>query len=373
MKIALIVPGGVDRSGEYRVIPALLALIRRLSEHHFVHVFALFQEPQPASWDLAGARIHNIGAGHVRLRTVRAIRAEHRAAPFQLVHSIWAGVCGFTAVCAGHLLGIPSLVHLTGGEVMRLPEIAYGGRTRWRGRVQEALVLRSATALTATSDPLVQTVGQLGYPAQRVPLGVDHGYWVPRQPVRRNPDEPARLIHVGSLNRVKDQPTLLRALAVLAKSGMAFHMDVVGDDTLGGEVQSLARALGLAEQVRFHGFLRQQELLPLVAAAHIMLMASRHEAGPFAMLEAAALGVPTIGTAVGHIAEWAPHGAVAVPVGDWAALGSAIQGVLADEDRRLRLARNAYDRALREDADYTARRFEALYEELTAELDRSPP
>ena len=27
MRIALVVPGGVDRSGEYRVIPALLALI----------------------------------------------------------------------------------------------------------------------------------------------------------------------------------------------------------------------------------------------------------------------------------------------------------------------------------------------------------
>jgi hypothetical protein len=36
MRIALVVPGGVDRSGENRVIPVLLALISRLSVHHDV-------------------------------------------------------------------------------------------------------------------------------------------------------------------------------------------------------------------------------------------------------------------------------------------------------------------------------------------------
>ena len=46
VKIALIVPGGVDRSGEVRVIPALLALIRRLAVTHELHVFATHQEPQ---------------------------------------------------------------------------------------------------------------------------------------------------------------------------------------------------------------------------------------------------------------------------------------------------------------------------------------
>jgi hypothetical protein len=31
LKVALVVPGGVDRSGDYRVIPVLLALIERLA------------------------------------------------------------------------------------------------------------------------------------------------------------------------------------------------------------------------------------------------------------------------------------------------------------------------------------------------------
>ena len=50
--------------------------------------------------------------------------------------------------------------------------------------------------------------------------------------------------------------------------------------------------------------------------AHVSVISSRHEAGPVVALEAAAVGVPTVGTAVGHIAEWAPDAALAVPVGD---------------------------------------------------------
>ena len=362
MKLAMIVPGGVDRTGEYRVIPALLALIRRLAANHSVHVFALRQEPQRASWDLAGARIHNIGA-HARLQTLQAIYAEHRVSRFDLVHSIWSGACGLIAAMAGRLLRIPSLVHVAGGEPVSLPDIGYGGRLTWRGRLQETLSLRGATTLTAASAPLVQTLADLGFTAERVPLGVDLGSWPPREPVRREPGEPAKLVQVASLNRVKDQPTLLRALAVLDESNIPFHLEIVGDDTLHGEVQALAGSLGLARSVSFLGFRRQLELRPIVANAHLMVMSSRHEAGPLAMLEAAVLGVPTVGTAVGHIAEWAPDAAVCVPVADGARLGEALRTVLLDEDLRMRISREAFRRATRENADYTASRFEALYAE----------
>jgi glycosyltransferase involved in cell wall biosynthesis len=91
------------------------------------------------------------------------------------------------------------------------------------------------------------------------------------------------------------------------------------------------------------------------------VLSSRHETGPLVALEAAVAGVPTVGTMVGHIAEWAPDAAVAVPVGDWARLSTAIRQLLEDEDLRFRIAHEALERAVREDADYTAERFSALY------------
>lgn len=367
MKIAFVIPGGVGRSGEYQVIPVLLALFARLSLRNEVHVFALEQEAQPASWDLVGARIHNIGRGpgHMRLRAIRAICAEHRVSAFHLVHSIWSGTPGLVAVIAARMLHLPSLIHVAGGELVRLADIGYGGRLSWKGRLREAAVLRSATVVTAASAAMIAALEQIGIAAKRLPLGVDLEVWTPRNPVPRDPGQSARLIHVASLNRVKDQSTLLRALAALAQTGVEFQLDVVGEDTLQGEIQALAIRLGLSSRVRFHGFLTQRQLYPVMQQAHLMIHSSRHEAGPLALLEAGAAGVPTVGTSVGHIAEWAPHAAVAVPVGDWVALARATAELLGNEDLRLRIAREALRRATCEDADYTARAFEAIYSSLT--------
>ena len=94
-------------------------------------------------------------------------------------------------------------------------------------------------------------------------------------------------------------------------------------------------------------------------------MSSHHETGPLVVLEAAVAGVPTVGTCVGHIAEWAPKAAIAVPVADPGALARAIALVLADEELRLRLAREAAKLATLEDADHTARAFEDIYARLS--------
>ena len=187
MKIALVVPGGVDRSGEYRVIPALLALIERLASRDDVHVFALWQETEPQSWDLAGARIHNVGAPRTLFRAVRAIIAEHRLSPFSVVQSIWSGAPGFVAVAAGIILGLPRLVHVAGGELVALPDIGYGGRRKWQGRLRESIVLRAATIVTAASGPMIEMLARLGISAQRVPLGVDLKVWPLREPAARIP------------------------------------------------------------------------------------------------------------------------------------------------------------------------------------------
>jgi glycosyltransferase involved in cell wall biosynthesis len=156
----------------------------------------------------------------------------------------------------------------------------------------------------------------------------------------------------------------LAALARVAQSGLRFHLDIVGEDTLHGEIQALAQRLSLTGNVTFHGFLPQSGVRILVEASHLMIITSRHEAGPLAVLEAAVVGVPTVGTAVGHIAEWSPRAARSVPVGDSEALAQAICELLRDESLRLDIARAAFDLARREDADFTAQTFQALYSSL---------
>jgi len=373
-KLALVVPGGVHGSGTQDVIPAVLALVERLAARHELHVFALFQQPEPARWALRGAQVHAVG-GRARAapwRALAAIAAEHRRAPFELVQSLWAGPCGMTAVLAARLLSLPAAVHVAGGELAALRDIGYGGLLTWRGRLRERWVLRRADAVTAASATILTQIATQGVTGRRLPLGVDLRAWPPRAPRPRRAGEPLRLLHLASLNRVKDQATLLRAVARAAAAGLPLRLDVIGIDTLGGAVQAQARALSLDDGlVRFHGFLPQAGCRSWMVQADLLVMASRHEAGPLALLEAAVAGVPGVGTAVGHFAEWAEQGAaLAVPAGDDEALARGILRLGADEPLRLALARRAQALACAEDADHTAAAFEALHAELLAGRSR---
>jgi glycosyltransferase involved in cell wall biosynthesis len=343
------------------VIPALLWLIERLARAHDVRVFALRQEPRPAQWPLHGATIENVGQPCAVLRALAAIRRQHARTPFDLVHAFWGGACALAGVAAARSLRIPSLVHLAGGELVALREIGYGGRLRLHRRAIDWWPLRNTNIITAASEPIIVQAAALGFSARRVPLGVDLDAWPALPPRARNLNAPARLIQVASLNRVKDQHTLLGAMERLAARHVEFHLDVVGEDTLNGEIQRLTARLGLAARVKFHGFLTQRQLRPLVEAAHLNVVSSRHEAGPLVVLEAAVASVPTVGTLVGHIAEWAPHAALGVPVGDAALMAAAIARLLENDAARLAMAFAANKCALEEDAEFTARRFAEAY------------
>lgn len=365
MKVALVLPGGVDRTGTERVIPILLALMERLARAHEVHVFALQQEPAPCRYSLAGATIHCTGWGRgASLRALGAVQQEHGRGRFDLVHAVFGGVAPAAALSARRC-GVPLLVHLAGGELTDLPGIAYGG---WRGPVRR-WVLRTALAraarITVPSAPMAERARSLGIPSEVLTYGIDLGHWTAVAPRPRDPAAPARLLFVGSLNRVKDPETLLATAAALRDGGVDFRLRIVGTDVRGGEVHRLAARLGLEDRVTFDDFLTQRELRPVMREADLLLVTSRHEAGPVVAMEAAMCGVPVAGSAVGHLREWAPDGAATVPPGDPAALAHAVRALLADDERRMAMARAAQERARAVDADHAAARVLQLYREMT--------
>jgi glycosyltransferase involved in cell wall biosynthesis len=366
VKIGLVVPGGVDRSGRERVIPVLLWLVERLAARHEVVVFALGQEEEPDEWPLLGARVVDLGRAPRRAfpglgvlaRATQLWRALRKHGPFDVVHAFWASPCGFLAIAAAPRR-TPVVVSLAGGELAAIPEIGYGCSLVARERRKARFALRHAAAVTAASTPILRAAAVAGFEAELIPLGVEAGGFLPR--ALRAGDGPTRLLHVGSLNRVKDQATLLRAFALARGRVPGLLLDVAGEDTLGGEVQALAVNLGLGLSVTFHGWLPTDEVRRLFAYADVLVVSSRHEAGPVALVEAAACGVPTVGTAVGHVAEGDGVRSLAVPIGDVDALAEAIVTLSTDAGMRHRMGDAALAWARENDADRTAARFEDLY------------
>ena len=367
MKIGLIVPGGVDRSGRILVIPVLLALIERLASRHEVVVVSLDPNALPSEYELLGARVVNLGLIKARTRlswaavTLRKLMSALRAAGsgFDLLHAFWVFPQGSLAVAAGSLLRMPVVVSIGGGELVWLPTIRYGGVRTLRSRITMSATLRTATAVSAPSTHVVRSATRIRPDIQWLPTGVDTTIF--RGSVKRTCGEPWRLVHVAGLNEVKNQETLLRAVQQVADVCPHIVLDCIGVDALNGRVQELARNLGIADRVRFHGVLTIDEIVPFYQKAHLFVQSSLHESMGAAVLEASAAGVPTIGTNVGIIAEMAPRAAVAVPVSDPGALAKGIVELLENSGRREALALAAQDFARTYSADWTAAQFEELY------------
>jgi glycosyltransferase involved in cell wall biosynthesis len=367
MKIGLIVPGGVDRSGRILVIPVLLALIERLASRHEVVVVSLDPNALPSEYELLGARVVNLGLIKARTRlswaavTLRKLMSALRAAGsgFDLLHAFWVFPQGSLAVAAGSLLRMPVVVSIGGGELVWLPTIRYGGMRTLRSRITMSATLRTATAVSAPSTHVVRSATGIRPDIQWLPTGVDTTIF--RGSVKRTCGEPWRLVHVAGLNEVKNQETLLRAFQQVADVCPHTVLDCIGVDALDGRVQELARNLGIADRVRFHGVLTIDEIVPFYHKAHLFVQSSLHESMGAAVLEASAAGVPTVGTNVGIVAEMAPRAAVAVPVSDAGALAKNIVELLENSRRREALALAAQDFARTYSADWTAAQFEELY------------
>jgi glycosyltransferase involved in cell wall biosynthesis len=370
MKIGLIVPGGVDRSGRIFVIPVLLALIERLASRHEVVVVSLDPNTKPSEYELLGARVVNLGLMRGRTRLSRAavalgkLMSALRAAGggFDVLHAFWVLPQGTLAVAAGSLSRVPVVVSIGGGELVWLPTIHYGGMRTLLSRITMSATLRIASAVSAPSMYVMRSATAIRPDIQWVPTGVDTTIF--RGPIKRTCGAPWRLVHVAGLNEVKNQEMLLRAVQQVADVYPHIVLDCIGVDALNGRIQALARYLGIADIVRFHGVLTVDEIVPFYQKAHLFVQSSLHESMGAAVLEASAAGVPTVGTNVGIVAEMAPRAAVAVPVGDAGALAKAIVELLENSPRRESLALAAQDFARAYSADWTVAQFDELYRRL---------
>ncbi|MCK6538061.1 MAG: glycosyltransferase family 4 protein [Polyangiaceae bacterium] len=107
-------------------------------------------------------------------------------------------------------------------------------------------------------------------------------------------DTTCLIVIVGRLVRSKRVDVALRSAALVPKANVV----VIGD---GPEAAELA-----AEHpgVRFVGLVPRDQALTWIAAADLVLSASRSEGAPTVIREARALGVPVVSTAAGDLTRW---------------------------------------------------------------------
>lgn len=257
-----------------------------------------------------------------------------------LIHAHF-GPDGVLALPLARRLGVPLVTTLHGYEVNRSPgRMLASGRLSWlRYVLRRKRLMTEGQLFLAVSEALRRQAIARGYPAERTIthyLGVDLDRFAPGEA-----PEPGLVLHVGRLVGKKGTAVLLDALAQVAKARLA----IIGDGPMRPKLERRAASLGLGERVRFLGALPPDEVAGwmrrawLLAAPSVTARDGDAEGLPTVIVEAAACGLPAIGTDHAGIPEAIADGdtGFVVPERDAPALASRISTLLKDAGLRERM------------------------------------
>ena len=180
-------------------------------------------------------------------------------------------------------------------------------RTLGRGlaRVFTRSQCRAVAALVAPSEPMRAVLLEYGVttPIHVIPTGLSAHQFEPGNGARFRaaqelPPHRPLMLYIGRVAHEKNIEFLLRVFAQVRTRVPDALFVIAGEGPARESLRALASRLGLAQDVRFVGYLdRNTELLDCYAAADVFVFASRTETQGLVLLEAMAEGAPVVSTA----------------------------------------------------------------------------
>jgi colanic acid/amylovoran biosynthesis glycosyltransferase len=119
---------------------------------------------------------------------------------------------------------------------------------------------------------------------------------------------PFRIVMVARLAAEKGQFVLLDSLAELRQRGYDVVVDLVGSGPARAELERQVHDRRIGEFVTFHGAKSPAAVVTLLESADVFCLPSFAEGLPVSIMEAMAIGVPVIATAINGTPELVEHG-----------------------------------------------------------------
>ncbi|MGE5596211.1 MAG: glycosyltransferase family 4 protein [Hyphomicrobiales bacterium] len=214
----------------------------------------------------------------------------------------------------------------------RLPH-RYRTHRRWYYRSLAQLARRADRVIVPSRAVAGDVVRHLGYPPERIRVVPE----APRSGFERAapPEvatlckglgvEPGYLLCVGTAEPGKRAVDAIRALQVLREKGERFQLVIAGNDgPLSEPLEREARRLGVGDDVRFAGYIADEELSALYSGALALVFPSLYEGFGLPPLEAMACGTPVISARAPAMDDVLRDAALFVPLRDPAAIACAV-------------------------------------------------
>ena len=245
----------------------------------------------------------------------------------------------YVAVGEGRRRGIPAVLRPEGAGATG--DIAWQG---W-GRGGRAIARRCkrADAFVAISEAVRRELIEAGYDASRI-VDLPNGVPVPGEPWSPRPGwaESPLAVFIGRLSPPeKGLHALVDAWPIVRRSFSAARLTLIGEGPERPALGLRIQELGLSDSIRLPGSSPSPGVQ--LAAADLFVLPSREEGMSIALLEAMALGIPTVATAIpGNLKLIADglHGRLAPP-DDPEALARAIVAQWSDPDSSATMGRAA--------------------------------
>jgi glycosyltransferase involved in cell wall biosynthesis len=304
------------------------------------------------------------------LRALFQLWRVFRKGRFDVVHSIMPKA-GLLAMLAARLAGVPHRVHTFTGQVWAARSGLSAILLRWLDRVLAV----NATQLLSDSHSQRRFLIENGItaPSRLTVLlegsfaGVDLERFAFDEAMRRDtrathriPDDAVVFMYLGRLNRDKGLGDLAGAFADAASRNARVHLFMVGPDE--DDLEATFVKLGEQFPGRVHraGYtLRPEEYL---SAADVLCLPSYREGFPNVPLQAAAAGIPTLGSRIYGITDAVEDGVTGVlhTAASVPEIAGAMLVLASDDDLRRRLGEAAHRRVA---AKFSQRRLTTAFKE----------
>lgn len=164
------------------------------------------------------------------------------------------------------------------------------------------------------------------------------------------PQDAILCVAVGRLVWAKAYDDLIAAFCYIGSTHQNVYLAIVGSGDLLSSLTAQIAKSGLQNKVLLLGFREHEWIQHMLACADVFIMSSRSEGVPYALLEAAAAGLPVVATECGGIPEVVTNRreALLVPVGDMKALSDAIVELCNHKEYAKELGKNAREKIKRE-------------------------
>jgi len=270
-----------------------------------------------------------------------------------LIHAHF-GIEGVSALGLAMQLKIPLVTTFHGFDATLKTHAMLGSPAWFRYPLLRRKLAREGNLFLCASSFIRQKLLETGFPESRTHthyIGVDCQTIRPRADFEETP----LILHVARLVEVKGTRYLLRAFATVARKYDRVRLLIIGDGPLRRQLHALTTSLGLRDRVEFLGAVPHVAVLSWMRKAAMLVLpgirtaTGREEGLGMVLLEAAATGLPIVGSRVGGIPECMLEGKTGflVPERDEDALAQRMAELLEDPVRRHRMG--AAGRALVED------------------------